>query len=283
MMELERIHDGEVVEGGYVYTESGLPVFVERDHESIVSEVARLRARDGETRLHLAAVLTAVSDERIYGESSLKRFCDENGVTYEVGQKLVTMYRRISDTSRISAQRITNAITSGTLSTYHVNVAAPIEDDDLFAELLAKAEDERIPVSGFGAEVKRARRAAAEGRQAPEEADAERAGSPGLGAETPDPYEEASRRWRNLMRRAHELASGAQEDGVAEIMTRYWPERNRRVIASEARELSDAFARLADQLEQAREADESEAVERMEMCHECGGSGRVWIRVPVRR
>lgn len=155
MMELERVHDGEVVQGGYVYDERGLPVFVETDYESAVSEVARLRAVDMETRLHLGAVLAAVSADRVYGQSSLKEFTAEVGVGYAVAQKLVQAYRRISDLDQNSGEQVVHAITTGAISTTHVNIAASVEDDKEFMSLMDEAQN--MTTARFGARVKEQR------------------------------------------------------------------------------------------------------------------------------
>ncbi len=155
MMELEQVHDGEVVQGGYIYDERGLPVFTETDYESAVSEVARLRAQDMETRLHLAAVLAAVSADRVYGESSLKEFAAEVGVGYAVAQKLVQAYRRISDLNQNSGEQVVHAITTGAISTTHVNIAASVEDDEEFMSLMDEAQN--MTTARFGARVKEQR------------------------------------------------------------------------------------------------------------------------------
>lgn len=149
------IRDAEIVEGGYVYDERGLPVFTETDYESAVSEVARLRAQDMETRLHLAAVLAAVSADRVYGQSSLKEFAAEVGVGYAVAQKLVQAYRRISDLNQNSGEQVVHAITTGAISTTHVNIAASVEDDEEFMSLMDEAQN--MTTARFGARVKEQR------------------------------------------------------------------------------------------------------------------------------
>ena len=130
-----------VLEEGWSEDESGLPVFTAGSIDAIENEMVDLRATEGEQRLKLAAVLTEASERRFYGDNTLQKVSKENQITYGTARKMVAGYKRLRLLPIEERATFVSAVTSGELYWSKVEIAAPVQSNQDYIELLHASAD----------------------------------------------------------------------------------------------------------------------------------------------